>query len=83
MLATAGHCWANMALLCTQQVPDPTSTSKRPRPVHQHRIGARKSHLPQKRDPNEQTYKPRAGTIYNSDRLDIELIESPYGRPPR
>jgi|SoiMethySBSTD1v2_1073268.scaffolds.fasta_scaffold56497_4 hypothetical protein len=83
MLATAGHCWANMALLCTQQVPDPRSTSKRPRPVHQHRIGARKSHLPQKRDPNEQTYKPRAGTIYNSDRLDIELIESPYGRPPR
>jgi hypothetical protein len=24
-----------------------------------------------------------AGTIHNSDRLDIELIESPHGRPPR
>ena len=24
-----------------------------------------------------------AGTVHNSDRLDIELIESPYGRPPR
>ena len=23
------------------------------------------------------------GTIHNSDRLDIELIESPYGRPPQ
>ena len=24
-----------------------------------------------------------ARTIHNSDRLDIELIESPYGRPPQ